>query len=390
MSTHDSRITRRLETLLDDLCQRQDIHSAVLSVTSGDGAFAWTGVRGTVSPGGSPITPTTPWFIASITKLFIASVVLRMVEEGELALEDRLVDRLPAAVTDGLHVLDGHDRTDRVTLEHLLGHTSGLPDFIEDYPAKGRGDGSERRSLVELLLKDGDRAWSLADTVRWVRDRLTPHFPPQPLDARRVRIRYSDTNYQLLIGLIEARRAEPFAQVLKQLILDPLGLEDTWPPDHSGADRGGPRVAALYAGAEVVQLPRFLASIGDWNSTCDDLIRFLKAVVGGRLFRDPGTWHRMQARWHRFSFPLDRGALRQPGWPIEYGLGVMRFQLPRVLTPLRPVPLVVGHTGSTGTWLFHAPEPDLYLTGSVNQVTAGAIPFRVVPKLLRVVAERGG
>jgi CubicO group peptidase (beta-lactamase class C family) len=146
-------------------------------------------------------------------------------------------------------------------------------------------------------------------------------------------------------------------------------------------------VAALYAGEEVVRFPRFLASISDLNSTCDDLLRFLKAIVSGGLFRDSGTWRRMQARWRRFSLPRDRAALRQPSWPIEYGLGVMRFRLPKFLSPFRPVPQVVGHTGSTGTWLFHASEPDLYLTGAVSQMSAGAIPFKVVPRILRVMAD---
>ncbi len=146
-------------------------------------------------------------------------------------------------------------------------------------------------------------------------------------------------------------------------------------------------MAALHAGEAVVRLPSFLASIADMNSTCEDLLRFFRAAVGGRFFRDPCTWHRMRARWHRFSLPLDRAALRQPSWPIEYGLGVMRFRLPRLLTPFRPVPKVVGHTGSTGTWLFHAPEPDLYLAGAVSQMTAGALPFKVVPRVLRAVAK---
>jgi D-alanyl-D-alanine carboxypeptidase len=84
---------------------------------------------------------------------------------------------------------------------------------------------------------------------------------------------------------------------------------------------------------------------------------------------------------------LDRAALRQPSWPIEYGLGIMRFRLPRFLTPFRPMPEVVGHTGSTGTWLFHAPEPDLHLAGAVSQITAGAVPFKVVPRILRAVAD---
>ncbi len=380
-------MTERLEALLDELIERKDIHSAIMSVASGDGAFRWTGARGVMSPDGKPMTPATPWFIASITKLFIASIVFRMVEEGELALEDRVVDRLAASLTHRLHVLDGTDWTDRITVEHLLSHASGLPDYIEDYPKTRRKEIVDRRSLVEILLEDGDRTWSLDDTVQRVREKLTPHFPPQALDGRRARIRYSDTNYQLLVGIIELRRDAPFFQVLRDLILDPVELQNTWLFGHHGG--GGPKrdVAAVYAGSEVVRLSRFLTSIGDMNSTCEDLLRFYRAVVAGRLFRDSATWHRMQAHWRRFSFPLDRAALRQPSWPIEYGLGVMRYQLPRWLTPFRKMPQVVGHTGSTGTWLFYGPESDMYLAGAVNQITAGAVPFRVVPRVLRAVAS---
>ncbi len=384
---NETRITSLLDALLDDLIARKDIHSAVLSVVSGSGDFRWAGARGEVSPGGAPMAPTTPWFVASITKLFIASLVMRMAEDGELALEDRIVDRLPASITDRLHVLDGDDRTDQITVEHLLAHASGLADFIEDYPSTPRGGGADRRNLVEILVKDGDRAWSLDDTARWVRERLRPHFVPQRLDEPRIRIRYSDTNYQLLIGIIEARRDAAFSTVLEDLILNPLGLEDTWLPGHPRRSGPEPDVAALYAGEEVVRLPRFLAAIADLNSTCEDLLRFFRAAVGGRLFRDARTWQRAQSRWHRFSLPLDRAALRQPSWPIEYGLGVMRVRVPRLITPLQPLPQVVGHTGSTGTWLFHAPEPDLYFTGSVSQMTAGAVPFKVFPRVLRAVAR---
>ncbi len=383
----ETNLPQRLETVLDGLIARKDVRSAVLAVASGDGAIRWSAARGTISPEGGPMTPATPWFIASITKLFIASAVLRMAEEGELALADRIVDRLPDSITRRLHVLDGEDCTKRITVEHLMGHTSGLPDFLEDYPPGPKGREADRRSLVEVLMEEGDRPWSLEDTVRWVRERLRPHFPPQDLRGGRARIRYSDTNYQLLIGIVEARRGAPFQKVLEELILAPLGMEDTFLPGHSRP--GGPEgdAAVLYTGEEVVSLPRFLASLGDLNSTCDDLLRFLGALLRGRLFRNPAMLERMQNPWRRFSFPLDRAALRQPSWPIEYGLGMMRFRLPRLFTPFRSLPAVVGHTGSTGTWLFYAPELDLYLVGSVNQVTAGAVPFRMVPKVLRAVAE---
>ncbi len=378
-----AQLEQRLESLLDEVSARKDIHAATMILATGGGDFRWAGARGELSPGGPAATPEMPWFTASITKLFIAATVMRMVEDEELALEDRLVDRLPSSVTHRLHVLDGEDRTGLITLEHLLAHASGLPDYIEDYPEKRRAGAGDSRSLVEILLEEGDREWSLEDTGRRIREALRPHFPPQAMDARRVRIRYSDTNYQLLMGIVAERRDASFAQVLEDAVLGPLGLDDTWIPGHPRAGRPTREVATLYAGAEVVGFPRFFASIGDLNSTSDDLLRFLMAIQGGGLFRSTATWDRMQARWNRFSLPLDRAAIRQPSWPIEYGLGVMRFHLPRALTPLRPVPGVIGHTGSTGTWLFYAPELDLYLTGTVNQITAGAVPFRLVPRVLR-------
>ncbi|MCC5847799.1 MAG: beta-lactamase family protein [Verrucomicrobia bacterium] len=378
-------MSKPLETLLDELIGRKEIHSAVMSVVSGDGTFRWEGARNVVAPGQGPMTPGTPWFIASITKLLIASTVLRLVEQGELTLEDRVVDRLSPSLMHRLHVLDGNDRTDQLTIEHLLRHASGLPDYIEDYPKTRRKSGIDRRSLVEILLEEGDRAWTLEDTAHWVRERLEPHFPPQALDGRRVRIRYSDTNYQLLIGIIEARRNKTFSHVLHELILDPLELRNTWLPGHFRGNGPEPAAAAVYAGAEVVRFPEFLAAIGDLNSTCGDLLHFFQAVVQGHLFQESDTWPRMQSHAHRFPFPRDRAALRQPGWPIAYGLGVMRFKIPRLFTPFQCIPEVIGHTGSTGTWLFHAPEPDLYFAGAVNQITAGAVPFQVVPKTLRVI-----
>ncbi len=71
-------------------------------------------------------------------------------------------------------------------------------------------------------------------------------------------------------------------------------------------------------------------------------------------------------------------------------MGVMRFQLPRLFTAMRRLPAVLGHTGSTGCWLFWCPEYDVCFAGSVNEVSAGDIPFRVVPTFLQAIQKHIG
>lgn len=63
----------------------------------------------------------------------------------------------------------------------------------------------------------------------------------------------------------------------------------------------------------------------------------------------------------------------------------MRYRLPRIFTRLRQLPAVIGHSGSTGTWLFFCPEWDLLLAGTVDEVTAGAVPYRVMPEILGAI-----
>ena len=102
----------------------------------------------------------------------------------------------------------------------------------------------------------------------------------------------------------------------------------------------------------------------------------------------------MQSEWRRFGLPRDAAALRVPSWPIEYGLGVMRFhdplfklveRLPRLIRPIYPAPAVVGHSGSTGSWLFYCPELELLMSGTVDQAMAGRVPYRLVPRILKAV-----
>jgi D-alanyl-D-alanine carboxypeptidase len=171
----------------------------------------------------------------------------------------------------------------------------------------------------------------------------------------------------------------------EQLLFRPLKLRHTYFAGHSQPLDPTPEPTVLRFEGSPLHIPLMMRSLRGMYSTAEDTLVFLRSFVRGEVFRDPATLASMQQRWNRFSFPLDRAALRSPGWPIEYGLGIMRFRLPRVFTPLHPMPSVLGHTGSTGCWLFYCPQLDMLLSGSVDEVTAGAVPYRVVPKILQVL-----
>lgn len=351
-----------------------------MAVSRFDGSWAWSDARGEADVAGRPMTPATPFCIASVTKLFVAVTVARAVARGVLSLDDRLVDLLPAEQVDGLHRLDGVDHTPSVTVRHLLAHASGLPDALEERGRSGR-------SLIEQVVDVGDREITLEDTLAVVRTELRPHFPPSDLSAPKARIRYSDTNYQLLMSVIETVTARPLGTVYRQELFDVAGMRRTWVPGDA-APMGGeaPEPAALWFGAEPIDTPRFLASVRDLYATVDDLVTFMSALVAGSLVTEPELWPIDRQRFRRFGLPRDRASLRSPGWPIEYGLGVMRFDPPRIVSLGRQVPAVFGHTGSTGSWLWWCPDLELVLAGTVDQGTAGAVPFRVLPTLLRTIA----
>ena len=369
----------RLQGHVERLGGKKHVKHAILAVESGDGTFRWIGAVGAADPGGTSMRSDTSFHIASIDKLYTASAVMRLREDELISLDSPVTAYLPFSLVDGMHRFDGVDHTKKITVRHLLGHTSGLADCLEDRPKGGR-------SLMERIFEDGDMSFGIEDLMNIVRHDLTPHFPPQPASGQRQRARYSDTNFQLLIAIIEAVTNKPLYQVMEEMFFRPLSLKSTWLFGYSRPINPVSDPATVWFEEKPLDLPLAMQSFPSIYSTAEDCLVFLRALVTGMVFQERETLDLMQQRWNRFRFALDPAALRSPGWPIEYGLGMMRFRLPRAFTPFRPVPAVIGHTGSTGCWLFYCPELDLLLCGTVDQAAAGAVPFRFVPGLLRDLA----
>lgn len=298
-----------------------------------------------------------PFFLASITKLFTTSIIMQLRAEGSLLLDSPAASLLEPGTLGGLHVLDGHDASDEITIEELLSHTSGLADYFEGK----RADGTR---LVDELAQT-DRGWVTTDALDMARA-MTPAFPP----STGSKALYSDTNFQVLQLVIEAIDERPYAESVAARVTQPLGLEGTYIFGTETLDRF-PEIATILHGKGTFEAPRAMASFqadGGGVSTTGDALRFLRAFMEGELF-PRADLDEMTRTWRRIFTPL------------TYGTGIMRFAVPRYMT-LRPTPEMIGHSGASGTLLYYVPEKDLYLVGAINQLAKRSLPYRAASELL--------
>lgn len=369
--------SRLLQGVVKQLVTMKGVKHAIATIESRDGSFSWTGTEGIARPDGTPMKADTPFWIASITKLYIAATLLKLHEDKKLSIEDKIIDFLPRNLLQGVHIVGGVDYCDTLTIRHLLSHSSGIPDYLE---VKEKGG----RTIVDQVIEGSDRSWSIEDVLEIIRKANAPLFTPQALDNKKVRVRYSDTNFQILIAIIEAVTKKPIETVFREMLFQPLGLTKTYHPGHESLEPVEQVATTWVESKPFDDKPQAMRAFGDLNSTTSDLVKFMRALIDGAVFKQPETLDLMRSHWNTFGFALSPLA---PGWPIQYGLGMMRFRMPRLLTPLRPMPEVMGHTGAVGSWLFYCPAYDLIVAGTVSQVTAAAAPFKAVPKLLGIMEK---
>lgn len=278
-------------------------------------------------------------------------------------LDPAISQYLPSEIITGLHVRGGVDRTPSITIRHLASHTSGLPDFFE----RRRGG----PSLYKRLRGGNDRAWTFEEILRITREEQRAHFDPQDLSAPRQRARYSDTGFQLLIQTLQQVTGRSFTELLAERITKPLSLTQTWHPASGPRDTSHALPLPLHARHRPVSVPQTIRSSNDLYSTTDDLITFERALLVGSPFRNPETRRLLIERRNRLAnAPV-----------IRYGLGTMIFRVNRIMSPTGSPVHLVGHSGSTGTWLFTCPELGVHMAGTVDQTEAQSLPFSVMAKV---------
>jgi D-alanyl-D-alanine carboxypeptidase len=244
---------------------------------------------------GRRMRPGLNYRVGSLTKPFVATVVLQLVAEGRLSLQDTVERWLPGILPYG----------DQVTIRQLLNHTSGIPDNVIE-------------PLVILYTLPGGRAraWTPRELVALIADQPLM-FPPGTAFA------YSNTDYVLAGMIVETATGKTLGQEVTRRIIRPLRLHDTFfPVNRPDIPGPNPRGYSLPFNQETGPLldftvynPSFAWGAGNLISDLADLERFFRALLGGRLLPP-----RLLAA---MTTPVDTP---QPG--LGYGLGLVVLQTP--------------------------------------------------------------
>ncbi len=296
-----ARLQARLQARLDRLRAKASLPGVSVAIVWDDGR-TWTGVAGSADvAGGVPVTPASGFALASISKTFTAAVVLELVDEGRLALDQPVAPLLPAYRIDR-----------RITVRMLLDHTSGLPDFFFNPTIDAR------------LQRAPDATWTAMDS--WS---LVARKRPRPGTVWA----YSNTNYLLLGELVRAVTGKPLATEVRNRLLDPLGLEDTWyqvaEKPRTATTRGYRLVAGSGGAVRAVAVARSTGVMpfrsvvtaaggaGSIASTALDTARWMQAFAGGRVLSPT-----MQA-----AMLADVANTHRLDAAIPYGLGIQEVAI---------------------------------------------------------------
>jgi D-alanyl-D-alanine carboxypeptidase len=213
----------------------------------------------------TPMHATDGFRIASVTKTFVATVVLELEAEHRLDIDEPVERWLPGLVPNGT----------AITIRELLNHTSGLFDYVED------------DAHTQAVIADPGRRWS-------------PHELLSVASAHPLLFRpgtswfYSNTNYVVLGLVVEAVTGRPLGEELQARIIDPLQLRatsfdvdpvirDPFAHGYVGPHPGLPIAAGTLLDITTLLSPSFGWGAGNMASNAVDVTRFFVALLGGQL-----------------------------------------------------------------------------------------------------------
>ena len=336
---------KQIEALLHKELSKENIHNVFLSVYSPTRGIEWHAAKGTFHDG-TEVTTDNPFYTASVGKTFTATAIGMLVDRGLIGFNDRIASYLPADVMAGLHVYEGVDYGDSITVAHLLRHTSGLPDYFSPNTVDGTP------GMFDLIMTAPNRFWQPEELIAFSKAHFKPGFAPG------TGYFYTDTEFVLLGMIVENVSGLALHEFFELNMFIPLKMVHTYLNQRSEPEQPTLPMAEMYAGSHELSSLKSLSA--DWAggavvATGKDLIVFLNALMNGKLV-SAATLGQMQ-QW----IAETQG--------MAYGFGSRKIDFTELDSGL-PNFVAIGHAGGNGTIMYYCPDLDIYLTGTLNQLEA--------------------
>ena len=321
----------------------------------------WQFAKGTSLRAGG-LSVDQPFHVASVGKLFTATIIYQLAEEGKLKLDDPIVKTIAKDKLGRLFVYEGINESDKVTYRHLLSHTSGIADYFGGEVIKGE-------PMSKRLMTERDKIWQPLELLAFSEQNQRAVGVPGE------KYLYSDTGYVLLGLLIESIEGKSFEKVLQERFFEPLEMNQSYMSMRSEPLSGVTiPIADLWLNGEEFGDQKALSV--DWAgggviSTTGDLMKFSIALHGGALISEQSLSN-LFSNVNRFEQGIFTG---------DGGMTV-RF---KDFFPLLNLPLVKGHIGVLSTHVFYDPTTETHIVMNFGSTSKMVPSFKALIEILSVV-----
>jgi CubicO group peptidase (beta-lactamase class C family) len=245
----NASVTERIDAFVSEQMERHDLPGLALALVDGDKVLFMKGY-GKADQTGHPITPQTPFLLASVSKPLTAVAIMQLVEAGKVDLDTPVQHYLPE-----FQVADPA-ASSQITVHHLLLHTSGIPTTACD----------TRRNAETL--------------AEYVSELQTVELD-SPVGARH---NYCSGNYNILGRIIETISGQSFGEYMQEHVFTPLDMQRSFTSEWEAQQAGLAQGYQWFFGVQVPTHHRYNTSqlpSGTIISSAEDMSNFLISQLNG-------------------------------------------------------------------------------------------------------------
>lgn len=316
--------------------------------------ISWSGAAGVSDiQTQNKLLPDQTFRIASVTKTFVACSILRLWEQGKLALTDPIIKYISPEHTAIL--IEGGYQPDQITIRHLLTHSSGLFDH------------AATQIYFEKIQNDPGHHWTRTEQLRgcitW----------GKPLGKPGEKFSYSDTGYTLLGETLEKITGKSMGDAIEDLLkLKALGLKSTWVENEANLHRNDlKRIHQYLDGADTYNYHASLDLYGGGGllSTSKDLAIYFQNLFNHKVFDKPATLDTMLAKRNYAVKPR-----------MDYRMGMYFIQLNGLDA--------YTHSGFWGTQVAFVPSMNATIAANYSQIWTARGNAPVLAKALAILQKQ--